>query len=305
MTDGSEGKDLSLWIMISLIIIVNIYITSIYISLRLSFRKNRTNQANIILRSYPCYLNIILSMLIFINNLTRLITTKDENSDACKVQAFILACFDKLIGTTLTVNAFLTYKGLCDNSFYIENIKLIFIISNLIGFVISFVFALIMTLRGTTFWIICYVQGGSPKEIPDTIITGVLFAIYLYCTLKSILFLATNIKELSLEKENHRTFSFHYYRMIISMILCSFFYIITILIINDSLFFDYDYVDITFICLCFIIDLFFTLNLTVIKQTLRCCKKEKENEYDDFEDDNEEEDNNYSSNKQLKHLENF
>ena len=91
------------------------------------------------------------------------------------------------------------------------------------------------------------------------------------------------MKELSLksiEKEYNKTFSFHYFRMIISLILCSAFFIVTLLIINDSLFFGYDYIDLTFITLCLIIDLFFTLNQTVIKQTLKCFNKRKE------EDDN-------------------
>ena len=301
----AEGKDKSLWIMISLIIVVTIYISLVYISLRISFKKNKTNQANFIIRSYPCYLNIILSLIIAINNITRLITTEEEDSAACKVQSFILACFDKLIGTTITVNSILTYIGLCNNNFYLDYIKPLFIITNSIGFVISFVFALIYTIRGTTYYIICYVAGGPGKEVPDTIITSILFAIYGYCTLRSILFLATKIKELSLEKDYNRTFSFHYYRMIISLILCSFFYIITLLIINDSLFFDYDYVDITFITLCFIIDLFFTLNITVVKQTLKCCRKDMDEDTEEFEEEPENCDEDTVNNKSLKHLANF
>ena len=93
--------------------------------------------------------------------------------------------------------------------------------------------------------------------------------------------------------------------MLVSLILCSFFYIITILIINDSLFFNYDYIDITFIIMCLIIDLFFTLNITIVKQTVKCCKSEiVEEESDDFEDDNGGEDYNNNT-KSLKHLENF
>ena len=301
----ADGKNLAQWIIISLIIIVTIYITAVYVSLRLSFKKSNTSSTNMIIRSYPCYLNIILSSIIAINNLTRLITTNNQDSFACKLQAFVLAMFDKLIGTQIAVNSFLTYKGLCYNYYYIEHIKILFIVTNCIALVISFVFALIYTIRGTYYSTICYVQGGQPKEIPDTIITSFLFSIYVYCSLKSILFLAKNIKELSLEREYNKTFSFHYYRMLVSLILCSFFYIITILIINDSLFFNYDYIDITFIIMCLIIDLFFTLNITIVKQTVKCCKSEiVEEESDDFEDDNGGEDYNNNT-KSLKHLENF
>ena len=286
----NEDKDLSLWIMIGIIIIIAIYLTVVYITLRLSFKKNKTNETNINIRSYPCYLNIILSLVIAINNITRLITTKNKDSFACQLQAFILACFDKLIATTITSNSFMTYIGLCKNDFYIKHIKLLFIISNSIGLFISIIFALIFTIRGIDYWKVCYILGGSKKEVPDTILTSILFTIHLYCTLKTILFLAKNIKELSIEKEYNKTFSFHYYRMLVSLILCSSFYIITLLIINDSLFFGYDYIDITFITTCLIIDLFFTLNLTVIKQTLKCFKKENEEENDSFEDDSQDND---------------
>lgn len=297
----SEDKDLSLWIMIGIIIIITIYLTIVYITLRLSLKKINSSQTNINIRSYPCYLNIILSMVIAVNNICRLITTKKQESFACRLQAFILACFDKLIATTITANSFLTYEGLCDNDYYIAHIKPLFIITNSIGLLISIVFALIFTIRGTNYFKVCYILGGAKKEIPDTILTSILFIFYLYFTLKSILFLAKNMKELSLksvEKKYIRTFTFHYFRMSISLILCSAFFIVTILIINDSLFFGYDYIDITFITLCLIIDLFFTLNQTVIKQTLKCFNKQTEEEDDNenFVDDNEEEDNNQKFN---------
>ena len=297
----SEDKDLSLWIMIGIIIIITIYLTIVYITLRLSLKKNNSSQTNINIRSYPCYLNIILSMVIAVNNICRLITTKKQESFACQLQAFILACFDKLIATTITANSFLTYEGLCDNDYYIAHIKPLFIITNSIGLLISIVFALIFTIRGTNYFKVCYILGGPKKEIPDTILTSILFILYLYFTLKSILFLAKNMKELSLksvEKKYIRTFTFHYFRMSISLILCSAFFIVTILIINDSLFFGYDYIDITFITLCLIIDLFFTLNQTVIKQTLKCFNKQTEEEDDNenFVDDNEVEDNNQKFN---------
>ena len=291
MSDENKSKDLSLWIMISIIIIIAIYITGVYIALRLSFSKTKTLQNNII-RSYPCYLNIILSVVIAINNLTRLITTEEEDSFACQLQAFILAVFDKLISTTITVNSYLTYRGLCDNDYYIEHIKQFFIITNSIGLLISITFGLIFTIRGTTFFKVCYVNGGPPKEIHDYIITGILFLIYLYCTLKTILFLIKNIKNIkeeSVEREYKKTFSLHFYRMLLSLFLCSTFFVVSILIINDSLFFPYEYIDLTFITLCLIIDLFYTLNRTVIRQTMKCFKKDDENEKDSFDDSQNEE----------------
>ena len=282
--EDNKEKDLTLWIMIGVIIVIAIYITAVYIALRLSFNKSNATQQNII-RSYPCYLNIILSLVIAINNITRLITTKEELSVLCQIQAFILAVFDKLISTTITVNSYLTYRGLCDNEYYIEHIKQFFIITNSIGLLISIAFGLIFTIRGTTFFKVCYVQGGPPKEIPDSILTGILFLIYLYCTLKTIIFIINNLKNINgdnAEIEYKKTFSLHFYRMLFSLFICSLFFLVSILIINDSLFFSYEYIDLTFITLCLFIDLFYTLNRTVIKQTLKCFKKD--DEIDNFDD---------------------
>jgi heme/copper-type cytochrome/quinol oxidase subunit 2 len=274
--DGEEydyEKDVVLWIMISIIIVISIYLTIVYISLRFSIKNSKGDQKSIVIRSYPCYLNIILSLSLAINNLTRLIVTNKDKYAACATQAFILSTFDKLIGTTITMNSYLTYKGLCDYEYYIEHIKAFFIVTNIIGLVISIIFGIIFTARGIDNYGVCYVEGDSPKEIPDTVLTSILFSIYLYCTLKTILFLVKNIKELSLERENNKTFSMHFYRMLVSLVLCSAFFIVQILIINDSLFFGESYIDLTYITLCLIIDLFFTLNRTIIKQTLKCCKK--------------------------------
>ena len=289
----------ALWIMISIILVITIYITGLYIHLRISFKKS-SNQGNTNVRSYACYINIILSVSIAINNIVRLITTEEKSSFACQLQGFVLALFDKLIGTTITINSYLTYKGLCDNYNYIENIKIFFIASNIVGLVISFVFALVFSIRGISYQTVCYVEGGPQKEIPDNIITSILFAIYLFCTIKTILFLGKNIKELALEKEYNKTFSLHYYRMLISLFLCSFFYFLTLLIINDSLFFSFDYIDLTFITLCLVIDLFFTLNRTVIKQTLRCFMKDKEENKENADYNYDDEDDDNSSNK--KHM---
>lgn len=293
----------ALWIMISIILVITIYITGLYIHLRLSFKKS-SNQGNTNVRSYACYINIILSVSIAINNIVRLITSDEKSSFSCQLQGFVLALFDKLIGTTITINSFLTYKGLCDNYNYIENIKIFFIASNIVGLVISFVFALVFSIRGISYETVCYVEGGPQKEIPDNIITSILFSIYLFCTIKTILFLGKNIKELALEKDYNKTFSLHYYRMLVSLFLCSFFYCLTLLIINDSLFFSFEYIDLTFITLCLIIDLFFTLNRTVIKLTLKCFRKDKEENKENAEDYNydDDDDDNSSNKKPMKSM---
>ena len=279
-----------LWAMIGIIIFLAGYLSAIYIKLRISFHKMKDKDM-IESRSYPCYLNIILSSAIAIDNICRLITNK--KSDAmCTIQAFILAVFDKLILTTVTVNTYLTYRGLLDNEYYMNNIKRLFIIANSLSLGISLILAIIFVCNGTADYNVCYVKGGSFKENIDSVVSLVIFSIFLYSSLKSLLFLLKNIKELSLSKNNTLAHLFHFYRMIGSLFLCSLAFLITLLIINDSLFLNDDYIDLCFISICLALDLFYTLNYTVIKQTLIIfgCKEEiKETDFNDGEDNEIEE----------------
>ena len=210
----------------------------------------------------------------------------------CTFQAFILAVFDKLILTTVTVNTYLTYRGLSDNEFYMNNIKILFIITNSISLGISLILAIIFVINGTADYNVCYVKGGPFKENIDTVVSMIIFCIFLYSNIKSLLFLLKNIKELSLSRNNIFAHLVHFYRMIGSLFLCSLAFLITLLIINDSLFLYDDYIDLCFISICLALDLFYTLNYTVIKQTLiifGCKEEQRETDFSDNEENEIEE----------------
>ena len=273
-----------LWAMIAIIILFAGYLSFIYLRIRIHFNKQKdTNMIET--RTYPCYLNFFLSASIAINNIFRLITFKDSDF-LCKSQAFILAVFDKLIFTTITVNAYLTYRGLLDNEFYMNNIKSLFIITNIISLALALTLGIIFLCNGTVKYNVCYVKGGSFKENIDTVVSSLLFFIFLYSNLKSILFLSKNIKEIFLNNTNLTAYVWHFYRMVASLFFCSLAFLVTLLIINDSLFLDDDNIDLCFITVCLIIDLFFTLNSTVLKQTLILlgCRSEDEKDIDLYED---------------------
>lgn len=285
-----DGVHVLLWVMIGIVILLAGYLSAIYIRIRVLFYK-RKDPEMIESRSYPCYLNIILSSVIAIDNICRLIT--DIHSDAlCTIQAFILAIFDKLILTTVTVNTYLTYCGLSDNEYYMNNIGRLFITANSISFGISLILAIIFVCNGTVQYNVCYVKGGDFKENIDTVVSFIIFCIFLYSSLKSLLFLLKNIKELSLTKNNTFAHLLHFYRMLGSLFLCSLAFLITLLIINDSLFLNDDLIDLCFISVCFAIDLFYTLNYTVIKQTLiifGCKNEQRETDFSDNEENEIEE----------------
>ena len=282
-----DGVHKFLWVMIGIIILLAGYLSAIYIKLRVSFHKMKDKDM-IESRKYPCYLNIILSSVIAIDNICRLITNK-KSDVMCTIQAFILAVFDKLILTTITVNTYLTYRGLSNNEYYMNNIKRLFIITNSVSLGISLILAIIFVCNGTSDYNVCYVKGGSFKENIDSIVSIVVFCIFLYSNLKSLLFLLKNIKELSLSKNNTLAHLIHFYRMVGSLFLCSMAFLITLLIINDSLFLNDDYIDLCFISICLALDLYYTLNYTVIKQTLIICRFKEEERETDFGDNEENE----------------
>ena len=295
-----EITSVLLFIIVGIIILIAGYLAIIYIILRIRIHRMK-DKVMIKACSYPCYLNIILSSIIAIDNISRLFTNKKEGF-FCQFQAITLAIFDKLIYTTMTVNAYLTYIGLSNNEFYMENIKKLFIITNSISFFIAIVLGIIFLCNGTVNYNVCYVKGGYFKETTDTIVMSILFVIYLYSSVNSLLFLLRNIKELSLNNSSINGYLIHFYRIFVSLFLSSLSFLITLLIINDSLFMNDDFIDICFISTCLVIDLFYTLNITIIKETIKlcCCKVEQltEKEFYDSEEsdnDNDNDEGRYSS----------
>ena len=264
-----------LWIMISIIILITLYLVFIYIISK-SFR------------SYPCYLNIILSSVIALNNILRLIEIGEPGTNICYFQAVILAITDKLIFTTIVMNSILTLLGVINNELYEKKVKIFFIILNIIGLLIALSFGIIFILleKPASYENVCYVNGTTYKETSDNIITLCLYLIYLFCNIKLVLILVKIIKELVYEKKRTKYFSRHYFRIVFLIFSNSFAFLIVILIINDSLFLDDNLIDLTYVFSCLIVDLAYTFNITVVKETYKLfgCVKEDDNKNEIKED---------------------
>ena len=270
-----------LWIMTTLTIIITLYLVVIYIISK-SFR------------SYPCYLNIILSSIIVINNILRIIGIGEIGTGKCYFQAFTLALTDKLFFSFLSINAFLSYIGVVYFHFYVKNIKYLFIILNIIALLISIVFALIFILieEPVSYSNVCYVDGNDYKKLTDIITTFCLYLIYLFCNIKLLLYIIKVIKELYETEKSAKSFSSHFYRILFSIIITTLSFLVVILIINDSLFLNDDLIDLFYIIVCLVVDLFYTFNKTVIKESYKLfCKKKEENDNNKiYTKDNEDED---------------
>ena len=73
---------------------------------------------------YQCYNIIILSIIIFLDNVLRLIPM--DIFILRHIQAFLLSFFDKLILTIITSQAFIMYLGVCHTKFFYKKEKRIF-----------------------------------------------------------------------------------------------------------------------------------------------------------------------------------
>lgn len=255
-----------LWIMIGLIIVITLFLIIIYI-------KSKT------FRSYPCYLNIILSSVILIDNLLRLIPMDSKENDSqdpeerevsflCNIQAFLLSVFDKLMLTSMTINSYLTYVGFTNNEFYKAHIKTLFIVCMILSSLLSIILAFIFLVdhKPVEYGNVCYVWASPFKEQTDAIVTIVLAAINFFCITSLLLHISNTIKEI-VTFRNKNDYSRHYYRIIASLFINAITFLIVVLIIGDSLFVGDDYIDLCYIVDALVVDLFYTCNKTVINET--------------------------------------
>ena len=79
-------------------------------------------------RSYPYYFNIIFILVIAVDNIIRLIPgeidSKQKETIGCKIQAFTLTLFDKLMLILMTIYSIFAYLENFQNFFYKSNKKL-------------------------------------------------------------------------------------------------------------------------------------------------------------------------------------
>ena len=270
--------------------LISAYLVLIYIIVKISLKKAK-NKDIIHYKIYPCYLNIILSFVISLENFIRLLKSKNIKSRMCYFQAFGLSFLDKLVLTSITVNTFLTYLGLSNITYYMNNIKKLFIITNSIGFIVSLSLSVIFICKGVSFYDnVCYVKGTNFKEKIDTVVTFLIYIVFLYSILQSLFCITRIIKELSGNKIIMNNYLLYYYKMLISLFLSSLTFFISILIINDSFFLEDDDIDLCYVLICLILVLFYTLNETVINVTLKLFGFKKEKKKIDFYEENDEND---------------
>ena len=259
---------LPLYIISGIITFITIFLIVIY-----SLNKN--------FRSYPFFFNIIITLSITIDNLIRFIPAakgdnigSEDKSVLCLIQAFTLTVFDKLMLTLMTVFSLISYLGIFHQSFYKSNEKLVFIILPIISLIICIVCAIIFYMQGTTNKSeFCYVVNENDiKKVVDSIVTGILFIINLFCIIR-ILSRIISLRNQNLDVGREESFNHHLIRFSFGLGINLIVFVYVLLIINKVLPSGLGFIkDLIYILISLMVELFFTINHELIKYIKKIFK---------------------------------
>jgi hypothetical protein len=222
---------------------------------------------------YPCYNLLILSIVIFCDNILRVIYVGDIT--ALKYpQAILLTFLDKFLLTTITSQAFITFMGVCKTQFYFSKEKCIFLTTLFVGIIISLALSILYIVRNGlinygTYWYTSDDIENSVrvKRISDTIFNGIFLLINIICSVTLLIFITKKKKEADLGYIENLDYGHHHTRIILMLIINSLLFIESYLIIYDK--FPSDEVDLIYLITCIIILLYYTINKIIIKETMR------------------------------------
>ena len=265
-----------------------------------------------ILKSYPCYFNIYFCIVISLDNIIRLIPSKDNEdpdnpSGICKTQAFILSLFDKLFLISITSYSIINYIIMINPNLYEKYTKRIYIILVFISICLALILTIIFYKPGISKSSledsVCYVKTGENlKKILDTIFTCILLLIDVFCIIRILIKISRIVKncELNNNQVNKNKMKSHFWRFLFDLFLNIITFGIVILIINKKLeFINKKYIkDAIYIIICFACELFFTINGESFKEIMRIITCNKVDKYktrknlvssteEEEEDDNE------------------
>ena len=267
------------------------------------------------MHSYPCYFNILLSIVIEIDNIIRIIPFYDNHADiydenkynfiyfkqsyGCYFQGYLLSLFDKIMTQTMTMYSIISFLGIVTMDFYKKNEKKIFISLTIISFLIPIIMTvLVIRDRVEINDDVCYISFLDDDGeiilfyfIPDFAICCILFLINLFCIIYLLAYICKLINKYLQKNQIQRmkNYYFHFFKFLVNLILTIITFTMLILIKLDNFSDSDEVVSLCNVILSLFIVLFYTLNLRVLKEgkNILCCKKEES--IDDKEDDEDKE----------------
>jgi hypothetical protein len=248
---------------------------------------------------YPCYNITILSFIIFFDNILRIIPS---NKIIEYPQAFLLTSLDKLLLTTITSQAIITFLGVCLTKIYFAHEKKIFLTTLIAGIYISCILSslYIFISRTHVYSTYAYCEDSHTKRITDTIFNAVFLSINLFCTLALLIYITKKRRQASLGIIEDLNYGHHHTKIVFMFLFNSLLFIESYLIIYDK--FPGNEVDLIYLISCLLILFYYTINKIIIKETLKLlCKNYYESKYgsikknecltDDDDDDDDEQKN--------------
>lgn len=241
-------------------------------------------------RDYSSKFNILFTLILAFDNFIRLIPgARDDNQDSkdmnqeegtfCKIQAFLLTVFDKLMFTLMTSFSFiscivLSYKEEYKNK---NKEKRLYFFSILISVILSIVSSIIFYAQGISDRsVFCYVETKSPvKQWVDSVITIILFIINFIC----IIIVLIQLNKMKKEKWNsaqNESYNYDFKRFIIGLIINIMIFVNVFLLIIKLMPFDGYVKDIIYILLSFFVDLYIIVNNELKNYIKKFCKCENQ-----------------------------
>ena len=257
------------------------------------------------LRVYPCYNVLYLSIILFIDNVLRLVPTANMPEFFQYSQAFLLVCLDKLLLTTLVAQTIIIYLGVCQTNTYFSHERPIYfstvVINLIIGIALSIVF---LKLNGITNYggesNYYYCGSDKTKELIDTIFNSVFLFINSIFTIILLIYISGKQKDAKLGLIEDLDYGHHHTKILFMFIINSLLFVESYLIINDII---SNYVDVIYLISCIVIDIYYTMNKIVIKETMKIfCRKAYDKKYplikknDSITDDDDDDDDNRKKN---------
>jgi len=219
-----------------------------------------------------------------LNNLIRLLPGReDENefktSTGCYIQGIILTVLDKLMLCQITSYSVIYYLGSFHSEIFEKHKMLIFLLLSEFGFAISMILATVFSFKGMSVSSqYCYVRTkDTTKFIVDTIITTLLWATSIFCTLRLLINLVKIKKEVAVFNRKADSITYHTCRFSFNLVFNVLIFLYVDLLINKKLTWMGTgiFKDFLYIFLSFVGEIFFTINSEVWKETKRIltCKK--------------------------------
>lgn len=246
-------------------------------------------------KTYSCYNIIIMSIVIFIGALINILLPTDEGNESVQfILGFLKDFFNKLIMVILTMQVVVLYLGIMYTEVYYTREKLIFIIGIIASVAISVVIAILFNgLKMVDGEYIEYLSDykdeknrGMDDELDrrfksiiviEEIFCGTAFIVNVFCLIVVMNYISKKnrdaqaglIEDLGYKKQLIR-FVFIFFLNLLAIASSSIFLVFEV--------FDPKTNQSIYLATCFIIDLCYSINKTVYKETLKIFCRKEENE---------------------------